>query len=549
MRVVLLLAVFLLLLFCAVPVLLVVGDSFIGTEGGLSLEHYAKVFRPANLEVLSDSLLIATFSTLFALALGVPYAFFATRVRVPLRPVFSAIYVLPLVLPPLFMAMGWTQFLRAAEGSPLVPGASDLLGGVRGAAFLFGLAYFPFVTLFAKKAFLEIGAGFEEAGRVHSGALRSFFRITLPLSLPAILAGGLFTFLFTLADFSVVDYLSTMAPVEDIVSAYSFKAFSAWNSNLQASVGRREAVALGAPLALVSLVALLLFLHLFRKSHQVTMVSGHRRPGWVEDRSPVRVQIALRLVGFLFLVAVIGLAVGIPLTRMAVEANTGPGILDNLKQTLGPGGASEDFGNSLLFAGIAALVLVILAPPLAHQMVRGGRRWEVAIFVLAMLPLIFGPILFGAGLIRTWNHPWLEIGRRNPVYDTLVVVIFMLVGKYLPFALAAVSSSLRRVDRGYEEVAATSGVGGVRRLLDIVVPLSARGILGGAVLGFVFSLRELDTVVLLTAGNRTAMMKIYTMVHTAYDSGVAALSLLLVALLALPFLFYLLFLSRRISVL
>ena len=78
---------------------------------------------------------------------------------------------------------------------------------------------------------------------------------------------------------------------------------------------------------------------------------------------------------------------------------------------------------------------------------------------LAMLPLAFGPIMYGAGLMRTWNQAWLEVGGHNFIYDEWVMVVLLLVGKYLPFALAAVASSMRRLDPGYEEAAAVSGAG------------------------------------------------------------------------------------------
>jgi ABC-type Fe3+ transport system permease subunit len=124
----------------------------------------------------------------------------------------------------------------------------------------------------------------------------------------------------------------------------------------------------------------------------------------------------------------------------------------------------------------------------------------------------------------------------------------MLVGKYLPFALAAVAASVRRVDPGYEEVAAVSGAGWGRRMLSVVTPLTIPGLVGGFVLGFVFSMRELDTMAMLTGGNQTVILRIYRWVHFAHYVKVASLSLILVLLIALPFLFYVLFLSRRIRV-
>jgi len=108
---------------------------------------------------------------------------------------------------------------------------------------------------------------------------------------------------------------------------------------------------------------------------------------------------------------------------------------------------------------------------------------------------------------------------------------------------------MRRIDPGYEEAAAASGVGPGRRMLDIVVPLGLRGLGAGFVLGFVFSLRELDSIVLVPAGNDAAILQIYRWVHFAHDTNVASLSLVLIALIGLPFLVFSLFAARRVRVL
>jgi iron(III) transport system permease protein len=212
-------------------------------------------------------------------------------------------------------------------------------------------------------------------------------------------------------------------------------------------------------------------------------------------------------------------------------------------------GGLPDLVNSLKFSSIAALLMVALALVLGHHAVRKGPRREALVFVLSFLPLAFGPILFGSGLIRTWNQTWLEDSyRHNPIYDTWAIVVLMLAGKYLPFALAAVMTSIKRFDRRYEEAAAVSGASWGRRLPTIVSRLAWKGLAGGFVLGFIFSLRELDTIVLIQSGNRTAMMKIYTWVHTAYEANVASLSLVLMVVIALPLLIFSLVTARRVSV-
>jgi len=553
MRAILVGAFLLLAILCVIPVFSVVADSFLSAEGGLTVQHYITVFAPAyRLKVLGTSIALASLATLLAVLIGLPYAFFCTRVATPGRSLFSSLYILPLVLPPLLMTMGWTQFLYPPPepGTPPVE-ISRALGGITGAAFLFGLSYFPFVVLFARKGFLEIGAGLEEAARVHGGPLRAFRRVTLPLAAPGILAGALFVFLFSISDFSVVDYLSTIFPVKDRVSAYTFEAFSTFSTNYLPQTGPREAAALCAPIALLSIGLLLVIARLIRKGQYASIVSGHRRPRDVEDGARPAVKILLRAGGFLFLTAALTLAIGIPIRQTIIGAiGRNHDLFGNIQRALSPSvdGGMSDLLNSLKFSALAAVLMVVLALIIGHHAVRKGPRREALVFVLAFLPLAFGPILFGSGLIRTWNHTWLEFSKHNPIYDTWGIVVLMMAGKYLPFALAAVMTSIKRSDPRYEEAAAVSGAGWGRRMRAVVSPLALKGIAAGFVLGFIFSLRELDTIVLIDSGNRTAMMKIYTWVHTAYEANVASLSLVLMAVIALPLVIYSLITARRISV-
>ena len=58
--------------------------------------------------------------------------------------------------------------------------------------------------------------------------LLSVLAVTLPLALPGILAGALFVFLFSLNDFSLVDYLNFVRPTTDRISVYPYESFTAW---------------------------------------------------------------------------------------------------------------------------------------------------------------------------------------------------------------------------------------------------------------------------------------------------------------------------------
>ena len=105
------------------------------------------------------------------------------------------------------------------------------------------------------------------------------------------------------------------------------------------------------------------------------------------------------------------------------------------------------------------------------------------------------------------------------------------------------------LDPRLEEAARIAGAGPIRRLLGIVAPCLSGALAGGFVLAFVLAMRDLDAAILVPAMNKTAILRVYNMVHFGRDAHVAALCLLLVFAVALPALLWTLLARRRLEVL
>jgi iron(III) transport system permease protein len=478
----------------------------------------------ARWRLLGNSVAIATLAALFALLLGVPYALVVARTDAPLRGLLGGLYPAPLVLPPLLVAIAW-MFVPGFEPAPKIEAdtGSSWGGSVATlrAAALFGSCYFPLVVLFARRALLRVPASLEEAARLAGGPWLALRRITLPLASPGILAGALFVFLFALNDFSLVDYLNWVRPLADQVSVYPFESFTAWSK----SQGESVATALGMPLALLG-VALLAVIHrLVGREARATVTGEFREPApWRLGRwrAPVAALACLLLT----------VSVVVPIAGLLVKAGGWERYREVWRVRLGPA-ASNDALWTLWFALGAAVLSLPLAFVLGHHAARTRRFTWMA---LAILPLALPPIFLGAGYLRLYDTPSLAIGGRNPFLDAdgpRLASMFLLVAKYAPFAIVALWAAFLEIDPRLEEAAATAGVRPLDRALGILVPLAKPALALGFVLVFVLSLREIDTIVLLSSD--TIMRRIYTMVHYQRDAEVAALCVILVVLEALPF--------------
>ena len=523
-------------------------DDTPGAPWELTLRHYESAFVPdaatatsgpvdpgsvpvraggARLRLLGNSVAIGLLSALFAVLLALPYALLTSRTDVPGRKFLSAAYLVPLVLPPLLVAVAW-NYVPFLEPPPITqaPEPSPWGGAIAAlrASVLFALCYFPIVVLFARRALHRIPASLEESARLAGGPVRALRSVTLPLAAPGILAGALFVFLFALNDFAVVDFLNWVRPTQDQIAVYPFESFVAWSK----SQGPGEATALGVPLALLGVGMLWAIHRLTGRGAAGAVSTAHRDPEpwrlgyW---RIPA-------LVGALLLLSI---SVGAPVLALLWKSSDLGAYRAVWKLVEGSGSSTKEVRWTLWFSLLAASLAVPLAFVLAHHAARTRRALWMG---LAVLPLALPPVFLGAGYLRLLNAPWIrDAFGNNPFLDPdspQYGPALLLAAKYLPFAIAALWAAFLELDPRLEEAAINAGARPLARVLGVLEPLVRPASVIAFVLVFVLALREIDTIVLLSGS--TVLRKIYTMIHFQRDEQVAALCILLVLMQALPFL-------------
>jgi len=161
-----------------------------------------------DLPALRLSLLLATLTSLSLLVLGLPLAQWLAGARFKGKPVVEALVSLPLVLPPtvlgfyLLVAMGARSPIGRAwiwlTGKPLAFSFEGLLI----ASIVYGLPFAvqPFIA-----ALSQVDRRLVEASyTLGASPLETFFRISLPLAAPGVIAGAVLTFAHALGEFGVV---------------------------------------------------------------------------------------------------------------------------------------------------------------------------------------------------------------------------------------------------------------------------------------------------------------------------------------------------------
>lgn len=507
------------LLAAALGALAIAGLAPIGVMlarvGGADL---ATLLEPRALALLGRTTAYGAGVAALAMLAGVPFGFLVARTDVPFARVLRPLGVVPLLIPPMILAMVWT-----------------VVAGVRGAPaayFVAALNTFPLVAMFSARAFERIDARNEDAARL-CGGLAAVLRCDLPLVLPAALCGACFAFVFTVNDFSVPDYVSWVGTPK--FNVYADEIFATWR--IDSAPGRAVAIAL--PLIALTVATLVPALALRRRGAMASVTSGFQQPRTLELGG-------WRWPAFGFCAALLALGCGVPLARLAWEAGGGRAGFEAARFArsfqLAIERSREDLQSSVLVSFAAACLCVPIGLVIGHAAERMRRgRW---IELLAIAPLAVPAILFGIGVVALWNRRW-----SADFYDGPGVLLLLLVGRFVAFPALISSGAVAGLDPRLEEAARIAGAGPVERLARIVAPALRSSLLGGWVLVFVLAMRELDATILVPAANRTAAFRLFNQVHFGRDDFVAALALLLVFLIVLPGAAWSLLARRRLELL
>jgi molybdate transport system permease protein len=163
------------------------------------------VLTPLEIEAVSLSLWVASWSTLTVLPLAIAAALILARTEFWGKSLFDGIIHLPLVLPP--VVIGYLLLITLGTRGPIGSWLLETFG-IRliftstGASVAAGVMSFPLMVRAIRLAIEAIDSGLEAAARtLGAGPIDRFLTITLPLMLPGILSGAVMAFAASLGEF------------------------------------------------------------------------------------------------------------------------------------------------------------------------------------------------------------------------------------------------------------------------------------------------------------------------------------------------------------
>ncbi len=463
-------------------------------------------------QILGRSVLLVASVTGVSIAIAVPLAWLTIRTDLPLRRVWSVVTALPLVIP---SYIGALVVIAALSPRGMLQGLLESLFGIQripdifgfwGATLTLALLSYPYVLLPVRAAIRGLDPGMEETSRgLGYGPWDTFWRVTWPHLRPSVAAGALLVALYTLSDFGAVSLLR-------------YETFT-WAIYVQYDSLFDRGVSAGLSLVLVAL-ALAILLGEARsrgRAEYFSRAAGGTKPAMIISLGRWRWP-ALGFCGGIVLLSLVA-----PMSILTYWVVRGLQAGESLGAFWGAA------GNSLYVSSLAAVACVLVSVPVAVLVVRYPSRFAALVERVSYLGFALPGIVIALALV------FFGANYAGPLYQTQGLLIFAYLVLFLPPAIGATRASLLQVNPRLEEAARGLGLSPLRVFGSVTFPLIRSGMLAGAALVFLITMKELPaTLILSPIGFKTLATSVWDATQAAFFTQAAFPALLLILLSAVP---------------
>jgi iron(III) transport system permease protein len=404
-----------------------------------------------------------------------------------------------MILPPFVGAIGIKQILGQQGALNALLETTGLMnpthpidwlgeGRLWGIILLNALHLYPILYLNVVAALANVDPAMEEAA-VNLGCtgFRKFRRITLPLIMPGVFAGGIIVFIWSFTELGV----PLMFDFTRVTSVQIFQGIKDIGGN-------------PFPFALVVvLLASTLFLYgmsrffFGRNSHammaKATSQGGPRKAG--------------RLVSWLctslfLIVTFLAILPHIGVVMVAFSSDWYHSVLPNgwtlahFESALGHNLTLPSIQNSLKYASLATLLDLILGVAIAYVVTRTQLPGRQILDSMAMLPLAVPGLVLAFGYLAMTQEGQF-FAALNPTVDPLVILVIAYSVRRLPYVVRSAAAGFQQTSVALEEAAHNLGCPPFKTLRKITLPLISANLLAGGLLAFSFAMLEVSDSLIL----------------------------------------------------
>jgi iron(III) transport system permease protein len=506
------------------PAGMVVKQAFEGTKPDgshfFTLNFLISVFQnPIYREGLWNAFTLGIMSTAVTLAIAFPLALIGHRYNFFGKPLLGVLVLVPMILPPFVGAVGVKQILgvNGAFNAMLIDwglmSASlpyDWLANGRftGIVLMNALHLYPILYMNIAAALSNLDPAMEQAAEnLGCPPWKRFVRITLPLAMPGVFAGASIVFIWAFTELGVplVFDFARVAPVQ------IFDGLKGLDKN-------PIPYALTAILLIVAAGVFALSKGVMGRSPLGTAPRPKGRSSALQTKGWKSAACSLFFLTVFLIASVPHLGVVLLSVAGRWYGTVLPDefTLRHYTEALGNGLVVPSIQNSLMYAGCATWIALMIGLGVAWVVVRSDLKFRNLLDAVVMLPLAV------PGLVMAFGY--LALSQEGKAFHFLVgagespflLIVVAYAFRRLPYIVRAAVAGLQQSNPALEEAAMSLGATPLRTLRRVALPLIGANLTAGAILAFAFAMLEVsDSLILAQQAQHYPITKaIYTLLST-----------------------------------
>lgn len=489
-----------------------------------------------------NTLVLVLLTGLLTLFIGISLAWLVAAYEFPLKRFLKWGLILPLAMPPYIGAYTYHGILnytgviqttlRNSFGLQVNQAYFDIMN-LPGAAFIFTVFLYPYVYTITK-AYLEKQSAsmIENARLLGSSSTRIFFRVVLPISRVAMVAGGSLVVLEVLNDYGVVSYFG--------IQTFSTAIFKTWFGLGDLA----SAIKLAGTLMLIVLL-LLLGEKLLRGRKKYSYATTKIRP-----IKPVKLTGWKRGLAAAYCLSIFSLGFFIPFIQliywMFISYDS---VLDTEFYRI--------IGNSVLVAGVAAAVIVLMAliignftrlnngyvAKISSKITILGYSIPGAVIAIGVLTLF---IELDEAMFILYSFAGMDTSLL--LSTSLIMLSFAYVIRFLAIGFNSIETGFEKTGKNFTEASRLLGMSITQTFFKVDLKLIKGAVTGGFILSFVEILKELPLTLILRPFNfDTLATKAFQYANDEKIHEAASASILIVFISGLLIFFFYNFFEKETS--
>jgi len=441
--------------------------------------------RPYLLRPFLNSLTVGVLVALIGTTVGFIFAYAVTRTDIPGKKVFRWMAMFPIISPPFLLAL--SAVLLLGENGLITRWIFTRFGlrwsvyGLPGLVLTETLAYFPLAFFTLEGVLMSVDPALEESAMdLGASKLRTFLRVTLPLTIPGLAASFLLLFIRSLEDFGNPVVIQGRYPVLTV------QAYLAITGMYNLPLGATLAILLLVPTVLAFII---LQLWVGRRSY--ITVTGRPSTAGLHTTEPY-VKWPLFVI-VLFLSGIIILFYGLVFYGAFTElwGVNHTFTLDNFRYVFSTG--SSYLINTLKLAGVATPIGGLLGIVIAYLVTRKTFPGRRVLDFLAMLNFAVPGIIVGMGYVFAFNTPPLQLT------GTAAIIVLIFIFQRMPVAIRDGVAMLQQIDPVIDDASADLGAGFWQTFRRVTLPLVSPALVAGMAYMFSACVTSISAVIMVVS--------------------------------------------------